>query len=178
MVMRFVGLVAALCLLGVSAPGVAIPGSYCLPVKTPLRYKQVSFTAATLDGGTMAFSNSAGAPAVVSFFATWCGPCNREMPEFLKVAHLYEKRGLKTILVDSRESPDSVRRFIKKFGIDFPVEIDTDGSVMDLFGLHAIPSTAFYNDRGVLTCLVQGSLEPYQIDNEASAAAGGWMPKP
>ena len=63
MVMRFVGLIAALCLMGVSAPGVAIPGSYCLPVKTPLRYKAVSFTAATLDGGTMSFSNAPGATA-------------------------------------------------------------------------------------------------------------------
>jgi thiol-disulfide isomerase/thioredoxin len=166
----------ALWLIGVSAPGVAIPGPYCLPVKKELRSIPVSFTATTLTGGTLQFSNGSGRPSVVSFFATWCGPCNREMPEFLRIARQYSREGLNVVLIDDRENPKAVQRFIDKFGIDFPVAIDSDGSVFQLFAFHAIPSSAFYNAKGVLTCLVQDSLEPKEIDNETSAAVGGWMP--
>jgi hypothetical protein len=45
-----------------------------------------------------------------------------------------------------------------------------------MFGLNSIPSSLFYNAKGVLTCLVPDSLDQKQIDNEASAAVGGWMP--
>jgi hypothetical protein len=47
---------------------------------------------------------------------------------------------------------------------------------MTMFALHAIPSSLYYNAKGVLTCLVQDAMEPKEIDNEASAAVGGWMP--
>jgi thiol-disulfide isomerase/thioredoxin len=172
----FLAGLGALWLMGVTAPGVAIPGSYCLPVKKELRSIPISFTATTLTGDTLQFSNQSGRPSVISFFATWCGPCNREMPEFLSVAHRYRSAGLNVVLVDDEEQPKTVQRFVNKFGIDFPVAIDTDGSVFKMFAFHAIPSSAFYNAKGVLTCLVQDSLEPKEIDNETSAAVGGWMP--
>lgn len=162
--------------MGVSHPGVAIPGPYCVPVKKELRSLPISFAATTLTGTTLDFSNQSGHPSVVSFFATWCGPCNREMPEFLRIARQYSHEGLNVVLIDLNERPKAVQRFIDKFGIDFPVAIDTDGSVFKMFAFHAIPSSVFYNANGVLTCLVQDSLEPKEIDNEASAAVGGWMP--
>jgi len=73
------------------------------------------------------------------------------MPEFLRIARQYSHEGLNVVLIDDNEQPKAVQRFIDKFGIDFPVAIDTDGSVFKMFGFHAIPSSAFYNADGVLT---------------------------
>jgi peroxiredoxin len=98
------------------------------------------------------------------------------MPAFLDIAHRYVAQGLNVVLIDDREKPATVQRFIKKFNIDFPVAIDEDGSIFTMFGLNSIPSSLFYNAKGVLTCLVPDSLDQKQIDNEASAAVGGWMP--
>ena len=166
----------ALLLLGVSTGGGAIPGSYCLPVKKELRSAPVSFSATTPTGGTLNFSNQSGHPSVISVFASWCGPCNLEMPEFLRVAHRYSKEGFNVVLIDSGEEPKTVQRFIDRFGIDFPVGIDTDHSISKLFAIHEIPASVFYNAHGVLTCLVEDTLDKKDIDNEASAAVGGWMP--
>ncbi len=131
----------ALFLLGVSAGGGAIPGPYCLPVKKELRSIPVAFTATTLTGRTLEFSNQSGRPAVVGFFATWCEPCNEEMPEFLRVAHRYSREGFDVVLIDDGEPPKTVQRFIDKFGIDFPVAIDSD------FGIEALCRPSYPGQR-------------------------------
>ena len=98
------------------------------------------------------------------------------MPAFVEIAHRYEAQGFQPVLIDLREKPAVVEKFTKQFGIDFPIGID-DGTVFEtMMGLHAIPSSAFYNAKGVLTCLVQDGLSKKEIDNEASAAVEGWMP--
>ncbi len=164
-------------LLGASAKGVAIPGPYCLPVRTELRSRPVSFSIKAIDGSVLSFTNRGGKPAVIGFFATWCGPCREELPAFVDVAHHYEAQGFQAILVDDDEPVANVRRFMRLLKIDFPVAIDTDGSVAKMFGVLDIPASAFYNAQGVLTCYAQEGLYPKQIDNEVSAAVGGWMPK-
>jgi len=83
---------------------------------------------------------------------------------------------VRTVLVNDEEPPAPIRAFSKKFGIDLPIAMDANGTTFKLFGLRGIPSTLFFNANGVLTCYVTDSLAPKQLDNEASAAAGGWMP--
>ena len=161
------GLLASTTLLGATTSGGAIPGPYCLPVAKELRSTTAQFSLSALDGTTLAFSNQDGKATVVALFATWCGPCNQEMPDLLDMAHRYAKQGLRTVLVDDREPPEKVRTFAQKFSIDLPIGLDPDGTVFHLFALHYIPATLFYNSKGVLTCITA---------DEASAATSDWMP--
>jgi thiol-disulfide isomerase/thioredoxin len=162
--------------LGVAKPGGAIPGPYCLRVGKDARSTVVVFTLPGLDGAPVTVTSASGKSMLVSIFATWCGPCKRELPSLLEVAHRYAPQGLTTILVDLKEKPDKVRAFATANGIDVPVLIDADGSVSRIYGLHGIPSDVFYNDQGVMTCLNSGFLLPKDLDNEASSATGGWTP--
>jgi len=168
---------AGVLLIGIANQAdVARPGPYCLPVKKELRSQALSFSLPALDGSTLTFSTADGRPTIVAFFATWCRPCSEEMPALLDVARRYESQGVRTVLVNDEEPPAPIRAFSKKFGIDLPIAMDANGTTFKLFGLRGIPSTLFFNANGVLTCYVTDSLAPKQLDNEASAAAGGWMP--
>ncbi len=173
----FIGILA-LTLLGVSSPGSteAIPGRYCFGVKKELRSRPIILSLQTLSGDTISVGNANGEPTYVNFFATWCGPCNEEMPDVLRLSKAYKARGLRVILVDLEEKPDRVRKFVQRFSVDLPVAMDNDGQAAKIFGVREIPAAAFYNAKGVLTCLTTDNLSYRQLDNEASAAISGWMP--
>lgn len=137
----------------------------------------MQFSLPRVDGGTLAFDNRSGEPIMLDFFATWCGPCNREMPDVLRLAHAYRERGLRVELIDVREKTAAVQAFVKRYGIDVPVALDADGTTFKHFlGLQAIPTAAFYTAKGILTCMETQELTWKELDNEASAALNGWMP--
>lgn len=157
--------------------GTAVPGKYCVPVSKDVRAERIAFTLPQLGGGTLQVSNVANKPLMISFFASWCVPCNMEMPDVLRLSQAYQDKGLRVVLVDVGEKQDRAKAFEDKFHITLPIVIDEKSQVFDkVYGSYGIPTSVFYNAKGVLTCIAVQGLEWYQLDNEASAAVGGWMP--
>ena len=64
-------------------------------------------------------------PIVLSFFATWCGPCRKEIPELEKIQKSYP--GVRFFLVDVGEKPDEVRAYLEEYSYQFPVLMDRYG---------------------------------------------------
>lgn len=97
---------------------------------------------------------------VITFFASWCGPCESEIPAVAKYADEQAAKGahIEFIGVDEIDSTGG-KAFVKKSGVTFPVGSDADGIVLqDLGAEAALPQTIFINTQGQIVHHVFGSV--------------------
>ena len=90
-----------------------------------------------------------GKVVVVNFWATWCGPCNKEIPTFNKVAQEYQNKGVYFFGVDQEDiAPDALLNFESDHEMTYPV-VPLDNTVMRQFGMmDNIPTTYIYDKSG------------------------------
>ena len=111
----------------------------------------------TLDGLTFSLYGLRGTPVVINFWATWCGPCQREMPALQAAAERYAGRVV-IAGVDQGESPEVVARFIQEAGITFPIPMDRDFRVGDRYNVKGLPTTFFVDKYGYIRHLWIGEM--------------------
>lgn len=120
------------------------------------------FTVYDKDGNKVSLSDYLGKPVVLNFWASWCGPCKTEMPDFEKA---YKERGdeIQFLMVNmtdgSRETIDSASEYIEDQGFTFPVFFDTDVDAANTYGAYSIPMTFFIDSEGYLTARATGALD-------------------
>jgi thiol-disulfide isomerase/thioredoxin len=118
-----------------------------------------------LKGQKVRLRDHRGKPVVLNFWATWCVPCNAEMPLFVAAEKEYAPRVLFVAAsLDARETRPKIPDFIAKFQIDFPVW--TGASTMDLDDLklgEALPATAFLDTEGRIVARVLGQIQKEEL---------------
>ena len=87
---------------------------------------------------------------IINFWATWCSPCLKEMPDLEKIYNKFKKSGLTVIAISMGESLERVLKFQKKHNYSFPVIIDSDMKISNLYGVKNIPITYLINSNGVI----------------------------
>ena len=158
-------------------------------VSTALPYNRpIGLTMRVLDGPRFDLLKYRGRAVLLQIFATWCGPCNKEMPHMVAAAQEYEPRGLAVIGIDFREEDNTVRAFRKRYGIPFPIAMDADGtfvSVLEIGKADApinFPVTLFIDPNGYLYCDVIGGIDRselrYRIEHFLAISAPALVPKP
>ncbi len=96
----------------------------------------------TLDGKAVKLSDLKSKVVVINFWATWCGPCVKEMPSLQKLATEYASRGLTVVGVNLDENPaDVLTSFLMKHEIKFQSFIDPTGDLANRFEVSGLPLT-------------------------------------
>ena len=102
------------------------------------------------DGGVPSLSDYRGQVVWVNFWATWCGPCRRELPEMQRLADLYPEQ-LVVLAVNLKESSDTTVSFWEELELELPILLDSNGDVADQYRLgNRLPSHFFIDEEGVL----------------------------
>ncbi len=109
------------------------------------------FTLRDIDGQSVSLSELKGKVVVMSFWATWCGPCKEEMPHLQKMYSELQEKGLTvlSIATDDARSSSRVKPFIKKNGYAFPVLLDRDSTVIGTYNPpKTLPYTVVVDQKG------------------------------
>ncbi len=120
-----------------------------------------AFTLPRVDtSGDLSLASLRGKGVVVNFWASWCIPCKDEAPFLQKTYAQYRQRGLVVIGVDAEDFHQDAKRFMRRFGITYPVVYDGEGSTLGKWGVTGFPETFFVDRQGRLVGeRIQGSVE-------------------
>lgn len=117
------------------------------------------FTVYDAEGNEVKLSDFIGKPTVVNFWASWCGACQIEMPDF---DEMYKEFGeevnfLMVNMTDgSRETADAAAKFVEDAGYAFPIYYDTKMNAAMTYGVNSLPSTYFIDAEGHAVTRAQG----------------------
>ena len=102
-------------------------------------------------------SGDQGRPVVLNYWASWCGPCRVETPE-LQDASLKYKNRVAIIGVNQGETPATITKFGTSFGLNYPLLVDENNVVNQLYGVVGLPTTVFIDRKGIVREVFVGIL--------------------
>jgi|SRR5579872_15457 len=129
-------------------------------------------TAPTANGREFSLSSMRGHAVWINCFATWCEPCNDEMPTLVSMYKRYAPRGLRVIAISMSESAAVIPSFVHRFGIPFPVVLDHKQAT-SIWGITDIPTSIFIDDGGIVRKVHLGELTPSEADQAILALLAG-----
>lgn len=116
------------------------------------------FVLQDLNGEKLQLSDYKGKGILLNFWATWCKPCEREMPIMNNQYENFQKDNVEIITVNIGESDVVVKRFVDRFGLKFPVLMDNNQDVLTAYGVNPLPVTFLIDKEGIVKRVHTGEI--------------------
>lgn len=119
--------------------------------------EMIDFELPDLAGNTHKLSDFRGKVIFLNFWATWCKPCEEEMPSMQVLSDNLSSFPFVIVAVSiDNDSPENVEKFVKKYGLTFPVLHDRRGKVKEIYKTTGVPETFIIDHNGVIAEKVMG----------------------
>ena len=142
-----------------TAPEITAPETTVPPTIERDEPKAADFTVYDENGNEVRLSDYAGKPVVLNFWASWCGPCMREMPHFNeKYLELSEGVVFLMVNVTNYDTASAAKEVISENGYSFPVFFDTYGEANEAYGVTGFPTTYFIDAEGYIIAYARGAI--------------------
>ena len=136
------------------APQAPAAPSYALP-SAEVSGVAPAFTLMDVNGRSVSLASLRGKVVILDFWATWCPPCKREIPDFIKLQSEYGSKGLQIVGI-ALDQPNKVQAFVKDNGMNYPVLLGTDEVAANYGGVEAIPTTFIIDKNGKIVTKYEG----------------------
>jgi peroxiredoxin len=148
-----------------------MPGSETTSLKpAPIAgHPAPDFALPALDGNIIRLSDFKGKPVLINFWATWCGPCRAEFPDFQKAA--VDNAGTLVIIGinnTSTDQKDQVPAFVEEFGVTYPIVLDESGDTAKAYGILGLPTSIFIDRSGNVNEIFTGPINKAYIEAKLS----------
>ena len=137
--------------------------SYSFDKKAPY------FELKDLNGNTVRLTDFAGKVIILDFWATWCGPCKKGIPEFVELQKTYSKMGV-TIVGIALDDYDAVKKFYQDYKMNYPVLMGTNEIVKLYGGIRGIPTAFIISKDGTIRQRYEGYRPKDLFEKEIKAA--------
>lgn len=126
------------------------------------------FALPALDGGTIDLASYRGKVVLVNFWNTWCEPCKEETPALQTAHDDLKAQGLVIIGVNlanqEQNGVEDVRAFAERYGVSYPIALDTDGAVSRAFRLYPLPTSYFIDAEGKIRYVITRSTNRAEVE--------------
>ena len=130
----------------------------------------------TIDGEAFELARWKGHVVVVNIWATWCGPCLQELPEFSDAAWRWDSEGVRFVGLAVDSPPEKIPAVVERFNVPYPI-VPVDGRSQRAWNATSIPSTFIIKADGTVATSVRGALHGHELDELISEATGKAAPK-
>ena len=140
------------------------------PIGPAVGQQAPDFTLSTVDGGQFSLREHRGKVTVLNLWATWCGPCVKELPNFDRLAR-EQADEVAVLAIHSDLITDDVGEYLARYDYDIPFAVDASGQVItSLGGSQMLPQTIVLDPYGVVTYNQVGSVS-YELLTQLVDAA-------
>jgi len=115
-----------------------------------------AFSLHDLTGVKRSLVELKGKVVLLDFWATWCGPCRRELPTIQKLHQRYAARGLAIVGINCSETRSTAATFLRTNHYTIPTWLDADGVVQNQYGVDGIPTLVILDAKGTVVARLVG----------------------
>ncbi|MFA5370871.1 MAG: TlpA disulfide reductase family protein [Sideroxydans sp.] len=124
-----------------------------------------SFVFQDMQGQTQRLADYRGKWVLVNFWATWCPPCLEEIPDLVDLHRIHSKKDLVVIGVALDSSEKSVRKFVNRFRMNYPIVLGDYALAAQVGEVEVLPTTYLYNPQGELVSYQQGMITRDSVES-------------
>ena len=118
----------------------------------------IEFSLPDLKGDMKSFNDFKGKVVFLNFWATWCKPCEEEMPSMQHLYETFQKRDFVIVAISvDKDDPEVIQDFVDKYGLTFPVLHDRKGRVKEAYKTTGVPETYIIDQNGIIAEKVMGA---------------------
>jgi peroxiredoxin len=114
------------------------------------------FTLPSSKGDNVRLAEQRGQVVMLNFWASWCGPCRKEMPLLDAMYQRYSSAGFVLYGVNVEEDNTDAKKLLKELGVTFPVLFDTESKASSLYNVDAMPTTVLIDKKGQVRFVNRG----------------------